>query len=250
MSPLLLILTFLTGTVAGFLNVVGGGGSLLTLPLLVFLGLDMGRANATNRVAIFLQNMVATWRFYREGVLSLRRLALFVIPACAGSFFGALFAVQLNPRILQLVIAALISIMACLLLFRPSMWEAQDERELPVLAVAGLFTAIGLYGGFVQAGVGFFFIWALVGAMGMDLLHANAVKVAVVFAYTGVSLVLFSSHGLVDLRVGLILAVGNMTGAVAATRFSVSRGNRWIRWILSVTVVISAIRLFLKALVP
>lgn len=248
MSAAMLILTFITGSVAGFLNVIGGGGSLLTLPLLVFLGLDMGMANATNRVAIFLQNLVATWRFYREGVLSLKRLALFVVPACIGSFAGALWAVQLDARVLQLVIAVLISLMALLLLFRPSMWEAQDERHLPFLAVAGLFLAIGIYGGFVQAGVGFFFIWALVGVMGMDLLHANAVKVAVVFAYTGVSLVLFSSRGLVDFRVGLILAAGNMVGAFAATKFSVSRGNRWIRWILSVTVVISAIRLFVKAL--
>ncbi len=248
MPLLMLLLTFLTGTAAGFLNVVGGGGSLLTLPLLVFLGLDMGRANATNRVAIFLQNLVATWRFWREGVLSLKRVFHFALPACLGSFGGAYFAVQLNPRMLQLVIAVLISIMALLLLFRPSMWEAQEERELPLVAVAGLLTAIGLYGGFVQAGVGFFFIWAFVGVMGMDLLHANAVKVAVVFAYTGISLILFSSRGLVDIQVGLILAAGNVTGACLATKFALARGNRWIRWILSVTVVASALRLFLKAL--
>lgn len=248
MSPAMLFLTFLTGSVAGFLNVVGGGGSLLTLPLLVFLGLDMAMANATNRVAIFLQNFVATWRFHREGVLSLKSVVIYAVPACIGSFAGALWAIQFDARVLQFIIAVLISIMAVLLLFRPSMWEAQEERQLPLLAVVGLFLAIGLYGGFVQAGVGFIFIWALVGIMGMDLLHANAVKVAVVFAYTGVSLALFSSRGLVDLRVGLILAAGNMVGAFAATKFSVSRGNRWIRWILSVTVVISAFRLFMKAL--
>ena len=75
---------FAAGCVAGTLNVIAGGGSFLTLPVLIFLGLPAGIANATNRVAIFLQNVGAVWSFQRFGVLDTRSLLWAAVPATTG----------------------------------------------------------------------------------------------------------------------------------------------------------------------
>ncbi len=239
---------FATGIVAGFLNVVAGGGSLLSLPLLDAFGLPVGVANATNRVAILLQNLVAIQRFQSKGVLRLREVLPLAIPAMVGSVAGTLVAIEMDQRVLRLVIAGIITVMALLLIFRPRMWEESRDQPWPRWAVGLLFFCIGAYGGFIQAGVGFFLIWALVGVMGNDLVHANAVKVTIVASYTVLSLGLFFSRGMVNLPVGIALALGNMVGAVLGARFTVMKGNRALRYILVGAILASAGRMLYAAL--
>ncbi|MEA3508836.1 MAG: sulfite exporter TauE/SafE family protein [Synergistota bacterium] len=248
MSPLFLALTVLLGIVAGFVNTLAGGGSLLTLPFLVFLGLDASVANATNRVAILLQNIVATWRFKKEGVVDLKEAAWLSAPAAVGAVVGTLIAVQIDEKLLQLAIALLISVMAVLLVTRPSMWESHEEKNIPVWLKCLLFFGIGVYGGFIQAGAGFLLIWTLAGVLGKDLVRTNGLKVTIVLFYTVISLGLFMSYGMVNYGYGLALAAGNMTGAALGTRFAVARGNRWLRYILAVVVILSALRMLLRAL--
>jgi uncharacterized membrane protein YfcA len=234
------LLIFLSGILSGFLNTVAGGGSLLVLPLLVFSGMDMGVANATNRVAILLQSFSASRSFMREGAFEVRRILPSVFPAMFGSLTGTLVAIRLDERLLRGSIALLILVMAMLLVFRPGMWEERCEVRLPGWLNFALFFLIGVYGGFVQAGVGFFLIWALAGLGGRDLVQANAEKVFIVGCFTVVSLALFASKGMVRLGTGMVLAFGSAIGAHLGARFAVSRGNRVIRWILAVVVVVSA----------
>ncbi|MGC9372511.1 MAG: sulfite exporter TauE/SafE family protein [Thermovirgaceae bacterium] len=248
MPVYLLIATFAIGTCAGFLNTIAGGGSLLALPFLVFLGLDASVANATNRVAILLQNIVATGRFRKRKVLSFREAATLAAPATMGAVCGTLLAVQLDEKFLKVLIALLITAMAVLLVTKPDMWESQGENKWPRWLTMVIFFFIGVYGGFIQAGVGFMLIWALVGVVGKDLVRANALKVAIVMAYTAVSLALFMSYGMVNFGIGFALAAGNMAGAWIGTWFAVEKGNRWIRYILAGVVAVSAFRMILQAL--
>jgi len=248
LTPVMLVLATLLGGVTGFLNVVAGGGSLLSLPFLIFLGLDASSANATNRVGILLQNLVATGQFKREGVLSLRESLSLGIPASIGSVAGTLLAVNLDERLLKVTIALLISFMAFLLISRPRMWETRRSSEWPAWAKGALFMVIGAYGGFLQAGVGFFLIWALAATAGKDLLRANALKASIALCFTVVSFVIFFSSGLINMEYGLALAIGSMAGAWAGTKFSVVKGNKWIRSVLLVMVVISALRMILQVL--
>ncbi|MBP7079257.1 MAG: sulfite exporter TauE/SafE family protein, partial [Synergistales bacterium] len=189
MTAAVMVLATLLGGVTGFINVVAGGGSLLSLPFLIFLGLDASSANATNRVSILLQNLVATGQFKKEGVLSLRESLSLGIPASIGSVAGTLLAVQLDERFLKMTIALLISSMAVLLIARPRMWESCRVTLWPAWAKWPLFLVIGAYGGFLQAGVGFFLIWALVATAGKDLLRANALKASIALCFTAVSFV-------------------------------------------------------------
>ncbi len=240
-------LIFLSGILSGFLNTVAGGGSLLVLPLLVFSGMDMGVANATNRVAILLQSLSASRGFIREGALDVRSILPSVFPAILGSLAGTFVAIRLDENLLRGAIALLILVMAVLLVFRPGMWEERREVRLAGWINFSLFFLIGVYGGFVQAGVGFFLIWALAGLGGRDLVQANAEKVFIVGCFTAVSLTLFASNGMVRLGTGLVLAFGSMIGAHFGARFTVARGNRVIRRILAVVVVASAVKMLWDA---
>lgn len=236
-------LILIVGIVAGFLNVAAGGGSMLMLPLLVFLGMDMSVANATNRVGIFMQNLVASGKFHKEGVLRPKEALFFIIPAALGAVAGTFLAIELNEIFLRIVISILICIMAVLLVIKPKMWEGTGVRRGSPWLLRIIFFFIGVYGGFVQAGVGFFFIWAFVGLTGYDLLHSNAIKVTVILCYTAISLLLFASRGLVHLQTGLIIACGTMIGGFLGARFSIAKGNNWLRWVLATVIFASAAKM-------
>lgn len=236
------------GFCSGFLNVLAGGGSLLSIPLLVFMGLDVSVANATNRVGVLFQNVVAAHQFRKKSLVTVRDSAFFGLPAMAGALIGTFGAVNLDERYLSIAVAILITAMAVLLLVKPDMWEREREVPISKWVVAAFMFVIGIYGGFVQAGVGFFLLWAIVGAAGRDLLHANALKVVIVALFTALSLAIFLYHGLVDFYLGMLLAIGNFVGGAMGARFAILKGNQWLRWILSIVVTASAIQMLINVL--
>lgn len=238
----------LVGVMQGFLNTVAGGGTLLVLPALTFLGMDLAVANGTNRIAILLQSVSGAASFRSQKALSFERALPLAAAATLGALVGTFLVVQVDKKMLNLVIAALISLMALLLVFKPKMWEEVEEKNWPKWGVYAAFFAVGIYGGFIQAGVGFFLSWALVVAAGMDLVSGNAVKTIIVGCYTTISLVIFFMNGLVNIQVGLVLAVGSMAGAVLGARFTVMKGNRWVRYVLAFVVVVSALKMVMDTM--
>jgi hypothetical protein len=239
----------IVGILQGFLNTVAGGGSFLTLPALTFLGMDLSMANGTNRISILFQSISGSASFHKSKVLSLKLALPLAFAATIGATVGTFIAITVDKRILNLVIAALISVMAVLLVAKPGMWEAKRDSRIPKAVAWVIFFAIGVYGGFIQAGVGFFFTWALAAVAGMDLVSGNAAKTVIVGIYTIVSLVIFFINGLVNIPIGLVLAGGSMIGATLGAKFTVVKGNRWVRWILAVVVVISAVKMVYDALI-
>ena len=232
------------GFIAGFINTVAGSGSLLTLPLLMFLGLPANVANGTNRIAILLQNVVGITSFRQQKVLSFRDGLRAGIPAAAGSFAGASIAVRIDDEVMGKVIGFLLILMFLLIIFRPARWTGEEKaKAIPFWLQAVIFFLIGIYGGFIQAGVGFFLLAGLVLGAGMDLVRANAVKVFVVFLYTPLALVVFMVHHQVDYRLGLLLAAGNMAGAFAGSRMAVKWGARVVRYFLLFALALAGLKL-------
>jgi len=234
------------GFTAGFINTLAGSGSLITLPLLIFLGLPANVANGTNRVAILLQNVVGVSSFRQQRVLDVRRGLILAVPAVLGAIIGAQIAVGLDEQMMRRTIGAVMAVMAVVILIRPKRWlEGRPEgvNHRPGWLQLLVFFAIGVYGGFIQAGVGVFLLAGLVLGVGYDLVRANAVKVLIVFCFTPLALVVFLLEGQVQWIVGLVLAVGNMLGAWVASRLAVKRGTGFIRWLLIGVVVVSAAKL-------
>jgi len=234
------------GFACGWINTLAGSGSLITLPLLIFIGLPATVANGTNRVAILLQNAVGLASFRRQKVLDLRRGLILAIPAIIGSVIGAQIAVNLDEETMRRVIGVLMVVMLAIILVRPKRWlegrpEMLSRRPGPAQLV--IFFLIGVYGGFIQAGVGIFILAGLVLTAGYDLVRANAVKLLIILCFTIFALIVFILNDQVQWVVGLTLAAGNMLGAWVAATMAVKRGSGFVRWILIAVVAISAISL-------
>lgn len=235
------------GFLAGFINTLAGGGSLLTLPMLIFLGLPANVANGTNRIALILQNIVGVGSFRQQKVLPLRKGLQLTLPAIVGAIIGAQIAANLNEDILEKVIGLLLVFMVFLILYKPNQWLKNQASsgivEKTNLLQLFIFFCIGLYGGFIQAGVGFFLLAALVLGAGLDLVRANAVKVLIILVYNIFALAIFLLHDQVNVKYGLILAVGNMMGAFIGSRVAVSWGPKFVRIILVLALIGSAMKL-------
>lgn len=241
----LIPLVIAAGIACGFINVLAGSGSLITLPLLIFLGLPANVANGTNRVAILLQNVVAVRGFRQKKMLDTSRGLKLLVPALFGSYIGARLAVDLDERMMRLTIAAIMVVMFFVILVDAGRWLTERaRRERPGWAELLVFFAIGIYGGFIQAGVGLFLLAGLVLISGYDLVRANAVKVLIVLGFTPIALAVFVMEGQVVWSVGLVLAVGNVIGAHLATKVATERGAPLVRKILLAVVGISALKLF------
>ncbi|MDY6802085.1 MAG: sulfite exporter TauE/SafE family protein [Bacteroidota bacterium] len=245
-EELLPYISILVGFLAGFINVFAGGGSLLTLPLLIFMGLPANVANGTNRIALLMQNVVATGSFKQQKVLKFKQAIFLVIPASIGSIIGAVIAVNVASDVLEKIIGIMLILMFFFILFKPEKWlKTPDEQMMvkPTFMQFVIFFAIGLYGGFIQAGIGFFLIAALVLTVGVDLVKANALKLFIVLIYNTLAFVVFVLNHQVDYKIGLILGIGNMLGAFVATRVAVKKGPQFARYVLLIALVISSLKL-------
>ena len=187
-------LLFGTGIFAGFLNTVAAGGSLLALPMLIFLTSDPVLANGTNRIAIFFQNLSAIMGFRRKGVSNFRYGILLAIPAVIGAAIGAKIAIGTDAALFQFILAGVMLVMLTLTLLNPTA-KLKDRIESsstgPKIIAMVVFFFIGIYGGFIQAGVGLLVITALRLLTGIDLVRTNAIKVLVIFFYTIIALGIF-----------------------------------------------------------
>jgi len=241
------LLLFFFGVVAGTLNVIAGGGSFLTVPLLIFLGLPPTVANGTNRVGILCQNVAASWSFQRHKVVDWRYVRWAAVPAVIGALIGSRVAVTIGDEMFKNILATLMIVVTLWTLWDPLKKKLDEEGEKPfnrTALVIGFFF-VGIYGGFVQAGVGFLVLAATTMA-GLDLVKGNAVKVLSILAYTMLSLVIFAMEGKIDWSLGLVLAGGTLLGSQIGVHLTVLKGHNWIKKVVTVTVIIMAVKLMVS----
>lgn len=244
-----IVLLCLAGFLAGGINTIAGGGSNLTLPVLMMLGLPADVANGTNRVGIWLQCLTGVRAFDQHDALPRSAVVPVFIPTLSGGLGGALLAVLLPNLYLKPVLLICIMIMAVTMLIKPELIAPPPGTPVrsPAesrLAWWGLFGA-GVYGGFVQAGVGFILLAVLTAGLRYDLLRANALKMSCALAFTTVALGVFLIFDLVRWMPGLVLAAGAMTGAWLAVKLAVNISQPTLRRLLFVLTVAAVIGGFL-----
>ena len=239
-----------TGLLAGFINTLAGGGSSLTIPALMIMGMPADVANATNRVGVALHSVVATFGFRRVGVEVASADALSIVGiTVAGGLVGALIASYMPNLYLKPVLLGVMVTMALIILLRPSVIVAPPGTPVAKLkdkpsAWFGLFGA-GIYGGFVHAGVGFLLIGAIAGTLRYDLVRTNAFKMLCVLAFTMAALAVFIWRGQISWLPGLVLAVGMMVGGHYSVKVAIKVSPTVLKWFLFLmTLVVSSIALF------
>ncbi len=243
MDILHLFLLFGVGAVAGFINVNAGGGSSLTLPTLIFLGLDAAVANGTNRIGLILQNIFAVTSFRKNKIYKFKTsifLAVFTLP---GAIIGALIATQVSNTLFQRILGGVLILIVFSMIFSRSYKKNALESTRSWFIYPALF-GIGFYGGFLQVGVGFLFMAALYHLLRVNLVFVNMHKVFIILIYTIPALAVFSLTGNVNWQFGLVLAAGNALGGWWGAHAAVKGGEKVIRIILAVAITIMAGKLF------
>jgi uncharacterized membrane protein YfcA len=230
------------GAAAGFINALAGGGSAITIPILTEL-VGINTANGTNRIAILLANFTAVAGYQKGEAVPWRRVSVLLVPTVIGAAAGAWLSTVTPPDVLRMVFAGVLLLVAASVLVRPSRWLEDREAVLHEPWRSIVFFGIGFYGGFVQAGVGFILLAGLVLGAGMNLVNGNAAKVVLIAAYSPIAILLFARAAQVDLAVGAVLALGQMSGAWAGSRLAVLKGAAWIRWVLVAAAFVAAARL-------
>ncbi|PQB05946.1 sulfite exporter TauE/SafE family protein [Aureitalea marina] len=245
--PWELLALVLAGFIAGVINTISGGGSLITLPLLIFFGLPAAMANGTNRIALLMQNISGTLGFRSKGISNYPFSLYISLPALIGAFIGANLAVDIDDALFNRLLAIVMVVVVAFMVFKPGERWAPKKEELTgkrlVYAMIAFFF-IGLYGGFIQVGVGIFILLALSSINGLSLVKSNATKLFVVLIYQLIAVATFIYYDMINWKYGLILALGNASGAWFASRWSVKKGDKLVKRFLIVTVIALAIKLW------
>lgn len=241
------LLLVVVGFIAGIINTIAGGGSLLTLPMLIFMGLPSNIANGTNRIAILIQNIFSTAGFKSKGVSAFPFSGYIGLSALAGALIGAKLAVDIKGETFNKILAIVMILVVVLMVLKPKKSIISDQERtkgkcfwLSIIA----FFFIGIYGGFIQAGTGLFILLALSTINNFSLVKSNATKVVVAFIYTIGAISVFIYNGKVSYQHGLILAIGNASGAWFASRWSVDKGDNLVKIFLVIMVIFMAVKLW------
>lgn len=244
-EPVIFVLLALVGLVAGWINTVAGAGSLLLLPALIFAGLPADAANATNRISVLVQSIAAVWGYHRAGLRIGRTERILTAAGAVGGVLGAFIATLLSARAIHHAIVVALAVMLVLSML-PKKKGSAETLTLPpptALTVFGLF-CIGIYGGFLQAGVGILALLFLSLVASAGLVASNVLKSTLTLALSVVSIAVFSARGeTLDPLRGLALAIGSGIGGYLGAHATVKLGEKWIRLGIVVAVLAALTKL-------
>lgn len=240
------LLLVLAGTGSGFINVMAGGGSMLTIPVLIFMGLPSAVANGTNRLAVIVQCSYGSYGFYRKGLLDVKTGLILAIPALAGCITGSIIAVDLPDWLFNRALAIIMVIFLLLILFKPQNKIVVETEHMSLtrkIITAILFFFIGLYGGIIQVGVGLIIMVTLSYVTGMKLIKINGLKLFVIAIYTISAIVIFALDDKIEWGKGAVLAAGNAFGSWLGLKFSMKMGDGPVKVILTCVVIAMVVKL-------
>lgn len=237
-------LLFAAGVASGWINVLAGGGSLLSVPIMVFLGMEGPVANGTNRIGIIAQNISAVWGFFRKGFSDFKLSATLAACASLGAFFGANVGVRLEgvwfERVLAIIMVAILVVMMTGLGQKP---VETDGKPKNLLLGHLLFVGAGFWGGFIQIGVGLIQLPILNRVMGIDLVRGNMHKVFVALVFSIVSLGVFAANVEIEWMLGIALAAGYGIGGWLGASASIGGGEALIKRVFYAALIAMAIKL-------
>ena len=243
----IIIALIVAGFLVGIINTIAGSGTAITYSLFMLLGLPANIANGTIRFGVIMQTLSSSLIFYKGGKLDIKKGLLLSAPIILGTLIGAQIATQINKDVFEKVLGIVLISMIFFIFYDPKRWlQEQIEKTKRKLSLTQylLFFFIGIYGGFIHIGVGIFLLTLLVLNTGYDLVKANALKVFIVFLYSPFALGIFIFNNQVDYRLGLISAIGNIFGGILASRLTINRGVKFVRWFLVLIIIVFALKLF------
>lgn len=245
-----IIIAIVGSFIAGGINTLAGNGSSITLTILTeLLGLPGNVANGTNRIGVFAQTMASNYAFYKHGKLKFdKRTQLYIVLIITGALLGVWVATRISNESFITVFKYLMVVMFFVILVNPKRWilEHENSRQGPLWISIPLFLALGFYGGFIQMGMGIFFLAIMVLGARYSLIKSNVVKSFVVAIYTAIVIIIFHYKGMIDWKIGGIMAIGQMLGGYFTAVFAAKspKASVWAYRILVVAILGAIVKLF------
>jgi len=239
-------LLFATGLFVGFINTIAGSGSFLSLPVLIWTGMPANIANGTNRISILFSSLTGVLSFNKKGFFDIRNALILAAFAIPGAIAGTFFVIEIPDELVEKIIGYIMLGFAVLTIWKPRAFNRSPKKDVQITIRwyhCLIFVLIGFYGGFIQAGVGIFMLFALVISLSYDLMNANSIKLALTLVFTPFSLAVFIYHDQVEWMPGLMLAAGSILGAMLGARVALRKGIGFIKIILFAVLMLSAAKL-------
>lgn len=238
--------------IAGGINTLAGNGSAITLTILTeVLGLPPNVANGTNRIGIFTQSTIASFVFHKHGKLNINRNKKYIVPIILGAIAGGVLAVNVTNGQFKAVFKFMLVFMLIAVLIKPKRWLRQTDVNfkpkwyiyLPILF------GLGFYGGFIQMGMGVFFLIIMVIGMRVNIIESNAIKGFVIGGYTFLLIILFHFQGMIDWKLGGIMAIGQTLGGYFTARFAshYKKADQIAYYLLIIVLILAIIKLFSRS---
>lgn len=246
MDPLIAILILIVGLFAGIVNTIVGGGSLISVPLLIFSGLPAHIAIGTNRFAMIFNTGIAAIDYHKKVKYEIRMLIIPTLFASIGSVIGANIVLQFNEILLEYVIAIFMIIMGCIIFYKKELGlrkETMLVTQKKYYFIVLLSFVLGVYGGFYGAGVSTMFTFLFVSVFGISFLKSAGITRFVVTTLSVIAVPIFLLNSKIDFLYGGLLAVSFILGAKIGVRLALKAGNLWIRRFMIFLVAISSITL-------
>ena len=240
------LILFLAGLASGSINTIAGGGSLLTLPILIFMGLPPTVANGTNRVQLIFAQFFAVYGFKSKGIYNYKFSLWLSASAVIGSLVGAKIAIELPEEFFKKILSVVMILVMINMIFKKKENEKEKSNQIKKQNLSiFLFFFIGMYGGFIHAGVGFLMILILSGVNGLGIVKANSVKVFVALLFTICAFGIFIFENKIQWMYGINLAIGSSIGGWITSRWSFDKSENIMRYILCFIICFLAIRLWI-----
>ena len=234
-----IILLLVSGVLVGIINTLGGGGSVITMSLFMAMGMPIGIANGTNRIAVLMQNLSATVAFLRKGMLHVKSGLLLSLPAIVGNIFGALVATEVSESIFKICLSVVLAIILIYLVLGKDNEQITGGHSLKIKWWHYIwFFIIGFYGGYIYIGLGFLILAVTIWTMNLDIITANVIKGFVIFLSTPFALAVFIYNGQVEWMAGLLHGAGNIIGALMASHWAMNWGVKFVRWFTLAIIVV------------
>ena len=232
---------------AGFVDAIGGGGGLISLPAYLFAGLPVHVSIATNKLSSSCGTALATVRFIRHRLVNVRLIIPCVVMAILGSSFGARLSLRMSERIMKYVLFVVLPVAAFIVLSRHLFPDREGEELVPgrrtYITAALSSLVIGVYDGFYGPGTGTFLIIALTVFAKMSVSTANA-QVKVINLTTNLtSLAVFLLHGQVLFPLGLAAAACNMAGNYFGAGLAMTKGTKIVRPVILLVLALLLVRI-------
>ncbi len=234
----LAIIMFFAGMAASFINMMAGGGSMITVGLMILLHVDPSVANGTNRIGVLVGTGTGALAFKSEKYTDLKQSFLLGICAVPGAIIGSLFSISISDELFKKILA-LVMIFILITLFIKKNKTTKTKKSVWIYPAMFL---VGLYGGFIQIGVGFILMAFLRHLMSYDLVRTNMHKVFVVLIYTVPILLIFGISGNINWSLAFSMSAGNALGGWLSVKLAVRKGEVFVKIVLAIAIVLMALK--------